>query len=138
MACAWKNFKNIFSRPLFTIIFRPEMLKFHPYSVLTRNIMVGFVIFCVLRLFLVLFSTENKHLYNPLPHNCLRNIWMVPKTWRNATPESLSSLAMDLFMKSTTDLQRHLISAFHSWQFNPGIRVEVKLHRFIFWWLLWG
>ena len=26
---------NIFSRPLFTIIFRPEMLKFHPYSILT-------------------------------------------------------------------------------------------------------
>ena len=35
MACAWRNFKNIFSRPLFTIIFRPEMLKFHPYSILT-------------------------------------------------------------------------------------------------------
>ena len=24
--CAWKNFKNIFSRPLFTIIFRPKIL----------------------------------------------------------------------------------------------------------------
>ena len=29
----WRNFKNIFSRPLFTIILRPEMLKFHPYSI---------------------------------------------------------------------------------------------------------
>ena len=35
MVSAWRNFKNIFSRPLFTIIFRPEMLKFHPYSILT-------------------------------------------------------------------------------------------------------
>ena len=32
MVSAWRNFKIIFSRPLFTIIFRPEMLKFHPYS----------------------------------------------------------------------------------------------------------
>ena len=48
MACAWRNFKNIFSRPLFTIIFRPEMLKFHPYSILTGETMVGFVIYCVL------------------------------------------------------------------------------------------
>ena len=48
MLFAWRNFKNIFSRPLFTIIFRPEMLKFLPYSILTGDLMVGFVIFCVL------------------------------------------------------------------------------------------
>ena len=48
MVSAWRNFKNIFSRPLFTIIFRPEMLKFHAYSILTGDTMVGFVIFCVL------------------------------------------------------------------------------------------
>ena len=47
MVSAWRNFKNIFSRPLFTIIFRPEMLKFHPYSILTRQTMVRFVIYCV-------------------------------------------------------------------------------------------
>ena len=47
---AWRNFKNIFSRPLFTIIFRPEMLKFHPYSILTGDTMVRFVIFCVLKI----------------------------------------------------------------------------------------
>ena len=41
-----RNFKNIFSRPLFTIIFRPEMLKFHPYSILTGETIVGFVIYC--------------------------------------------------------------------------------------------
>ena len=40
MVSAWRNFKNIFSRPLFTINFRPEMLKFHPYSILTREIKV--------------------------------------------------------------------------------------------------
>ena len=27
MVSAWRNYKNIFSRPLFTIIFGPEMLK---------------------------------------------------------------------------------------------------------------
>ena len=48
MVSAWRNFKNNFSRPLFTIIFRPEMLKFHPYSILTGDTIVGFVIFCVL------------------------------------------------------------------------------------------
>ena len=48
MASAWRNFKNISSRPLFTIIFRPEMLKFDPYSILTGDTMVGFVIYCVL------------------------------------------------------------------------------------------
>ena len=32
MSSAWRNFKNIFSRPLFTIIFWPKMIKFHPYS----------------------------------------------------------------------------------------------------------
>ena len=53
MMSAWRNFKNIFSRPLFTITFRPEMLKFHPYSILTGDTMVGLVIFCVL-------STKHK------------------------------------------------------------------------------
>ena len=48
MVSAWRNFKNIFSRPLFTVIFRPEMLKFHPYSILIGDTMVEFVIFCVL------------------------------------------------------------------------------------------
>ena len=35
-------------RPLFIIIFRPEMLKFHPYSILTGDTMVWFFIYCVL------------------------------------------------------------------------------------------
>ena len=50
MVSTWRNFKNIFSKPLFTIIFRPEMLKFHPYSILTGDTMVGYVIFYVLSL----------------------------------------------------------------------------------------
>ena len=37
-----EEFQN---RPLFTIIFRPEMIKFHPYSILTGEVMVGFVIY---------------------------------------------------------------------------------------------
>ena len=50
MVSTWRNFKNIFSRPLFTIIFRPEMLKFHLYSILTRQTMARFVIYSVLRM----------------------------------------------------------------------------------------
>ena len=53
---ACRNFKNIFSMPLFTIIFRPEMLKFPPYSILTRDTMVRFVIFCVFKHFSNLLS----------------------------------------------------------------------------------
>ena len=39
MVIAWRNFKNIF---------RPEMLKFHPYSILTGDTRVEFVIYSVL------------------------------------------------------------------------------------------
>ena len=46
---AWVNFKNIFPRPLFIIIFRPEMLKFHQCSILTGDTRFEFVIYCVLR-----------------------------------------------------------------------------------------
>ena len=48
LVSAWRNFKNIFSRPLFTVIFWPEILKFHPYSILTWETMIGFAIYCVL------------------------------------------------------------------------------------------
>ena len=41
----WRRKKN--SRPLFTISFRPKMLKFHPYSILTGETKVRFVIYCV-------------------------------------------------------------------------------------------
>ena len=44
MVRAWRNFKNMFCRPLFTIIFRPEMLKFQSYSILTEDTMDGFVL----------------------------------------------------------------------------------------------
>ena len=48
MVSAWRNFKNIFST-LFIIIFRPEMLKFHQYSILKGDNRVEFVIYCVLK-----------------------------------------------------------------------------------------
>ena len=51
MVSAWRNFKNIFPTPLFIIIFRPEMLKFHPYFILTGDTRVEFVIYCVLSIF---------------------------------------------------------------------------------------
>ena len=36
------------------------MLKFHPYSILTGEAMVGFVIFCVLKCFFFLFQPPKK------------------------------------------------------------------------------
>ena len=47
MVSAWRNFKKKFPRPLFIIIFRPELLKFHPYSILTGDTMVGCHFLCV-------------------------------------------------------------------------------------------
>ena len=48
MIKAWRNFKNVFLRPLFIIMFTPEMLKFHPYSILTGDTIVELVIYHVL------------------------------------------------------------------------------------------
>ena len=74
MVSAWRNFKNIFSRPLFTIIFRPEMLKFHPYSILTGETMVGFVIYCVLST--ILKKTMLTYLCNKIQIYSLKQILM--------------------------------------------------------------
>ena len=54
---AWRNFKNIFSRPLFIIIFRPEMLNFHTYSILTGDTRVEFVIYRVLNMHQIFVSS---------------------------------------------------------------------------------
>ena len=43
------TFKNLHSSPLFTILIRPEMLKFHPYSTLTGETRVEFDIYRVLK-----------------------------------------------------------------------------------------
>ena len=43
-----EEFQKYFSRPLFTIILRPEMLKFQTYSILTGQTVVRLVIYCVL------------------------------------------------------------------------------------------
>ena len=48
MVSACWNFIHIFSRPLFTIIFTPAILKFHPCYILIVETMVGFIIYCVL------------------------------------------------------------------------------------------
>ena len=43
-----EEFQKYFFRPLFNIIFKPEMPKFHQYSILTGQTIIGFVIYCVL------------------------------------------------------------------------------------------
>ena len=35
--CAWWDFKNIFARPLFFLLFRPKMVEFHPYSIFYKS-----------------------------------------------------------------------------------------------------
>ena len=70
-----EEFEKKFPRPLFIIIFRPEMLKFHPYSILTRGTMVGFVIFCVLiskssfnqMISNQDFLSKSEYIYSPIP-----------------------------------------------------------------------
>jgi hypothetical protein len=57
---AWRNFKNIVSRPLFTIIFRPKMIKFHPYSILTGEGKVDFLIYCMLNDY---YTTVSGHFF---------------------------------------------------------------------------
>ena len=44
-----EEFQNIFSRPLFIIIFRPKILFFVTYSILTGQTKVEFVKYWVLR-----------------------------------------------------------------------------------------
>ena len=44
-----EEFQKYFSQTTFHHHFRQEMLKFHPYSILTGETMVGFVIHCVLK-----------------------------------------------------------------------------------------
>ena len=63
MASTWRNFKNISFRPLFTNIFRPEILKFHPYSILTGDAMVGFVtVYCVQGIITKEYQKRSKNL----------------------------------------------------------------------------
>ena len=89
MASAWWNFKNISSRPLFTIIFRPEMLKIHPYSILTGEIMVGFVIYCVLC----------KHLFNLCMQDDAHVFVLI---WILVTGHSFLEAFLHLFIQNMT------------------------------------
>ena len=73
MVIAWRNFINIFSRPLFTIIFRPEILKFHQYSILTGDTMVEFVIYCML-----LICTYHQYCIPPSPKVMLLATKLLP------------------------------------------------------------
>ena len=45
-----EEYQKYFSRPLFITIFRPDMLKFHPYYLLLGNTRVEFVIYRMLKI----------------------------------------------------------------------------------------
>ena len=77
----WAHFKNIFPRPLFIIIFRPEMLKFHPYSILTGDTKVEFVIYCVLRAYCPDVYTVLSNQKKPTTINCCRRTTGLGTSW---------------------------------------------------------
>ena len=64
-----KEFQKYFFQTTFTIIFRPEMLKFHPYSILTGDTMAEFVI---------LVNKSKQILYSRVK-NCITNRTGNPK-----------------------------------------------------------
>ena len=98
MVSASRNFKNIFSRPLVTIIFRPEILKFHQYSIWSGETMVRFVIYCVLRVdqFILMFG------FRRLFGNC--SIYL---GFMKVTEDYL-----DIFLLSTQCESRHALVQF--------------------------
>ena len=65
-ACEWRNFKIIFSTPLFIIIFRTKILFSGPYSILTGHTKVESVVYQVLSLYCSFQLTGN--------HNKIRNV----------------------------------------------------------------
>ena len=97
MVSAWRNFKNIFCRPLFTIIFRPEMLKFRPYSILTMDTRVKFVIYGVLR-------GQGVQIGGDLV-NCKSN------TWKKYVILLFTSLFISLFTLLFTSLVTSLVTS---------------------------
>ena len=92
MVSAWRNFKNIFPRPLFIIIFRPEILKFHPYSILTGDTRVEFVIYCVL--------IKSDHNYNSVLHNfSLLFSWCQPRLAWKAAMKAMKNYSNKIYAK---------------------------------------
>ena len=77
----WGISKNIFPRPLFIIIFRPEMLKFHSYAILTRDTRVEFVIYRVLRSSGEWFGTIFSYLQNSCFQAKLETGFMTAEHW---------------------------------------------------------
>ena len=88
MASAGRNFKNIFSRPLFTIIFMPEMLKFYPYSILTGVTVQWSYTHCVLK-YIWLFSCKYFTVLKKTMYILL--ILQICWTLMDARPKALSS-----------------------------------------------
>ena len=77
MVSAWRNFKIFFSRPLFIIIFRPKMLFFVKYSILTGDTKVEFVIYWVFRI--PIQNTSLHHAAEMVHHVVGRQIFAAEK-----------------------------------------------------------
>ena len=80
MAYTLRNFKNIFSRPLFTIIFRPEKLNFQP-SAYIKSIFSGNIVslsYLIFKWFFAAILVSNNIL-------TLINYWWNGKYWTYAT-----------------------------------------------------
>ena len=81
-----EEFQNIFPRPLFILIFRPEMLKFHPYYILTENTRVEFVIYSVLSIF-------HSNIFTICFHRYFRTFTIKTEEPRNTYPTCLSDVS---------------------------------------------
>ena len=108
---------------LFTTIFRPEMLKFHPYSILTGNAMVGFLIFCVLRSIRPL-----------VPHRFWSDteIWFrfaVLHTKMNHVSQSDHYCCMEQFLE-IYHLTNHLLTMLISFQLTSPILLKYSKKQF--------
>ena len=91
--------------------YRTEMLKFHPYSILTGETMVGFVIYCVLR------STKEQHIKT---QHCVLdiyflyvqfNLWMMAlfkDGWMRRAKEELRSRRVKVFYQFFLQCQSKL------------------------------
>ena len=135
MVSAWRNFKNIFSRPLLTITFRSEMLKFYPYFILTADTMVEFVIFWVLRSWKMAGTSGNGVL--GVPHgipSCAASGWKINKrldfcrtvikSYNGATERKQMSKVLGIDAVKCSALTAQL-------GFNVGNRyLDTKIYRF--------
>ena len=83
----------IFSRPLFTIIFRPKILLFVKYSILTWQTKVEFIIYWVLMNYEILFPTLIVTKFCSNPSCPIINFWVINR-WMHKLSQAKPAKAL--------------------------------------------